>query len=87
MAINFRNVLLLTWNSLIAIMLSRLRMSVDEASDEFFTIVEEVYKPDHLTPSERTHKLRECMEAVLSRKSLPLDTKLMEGNQIRRCQG
>ena len=67
-------------------MLTKLRMSVEVASDEFFTIVEEVYKPDHLTPSERTQKLRECMEAVMTRKELPIDLKLMEGNQIERCQ-
>jgi hypothetical protein len=61
-------------------------MSVEEASDEFFTIVEEVYKPDHLTPSERTQKLRECMEAVMARKGLSVALKLMDGNQIERCQ-
>jgi hypothetical protein len=61
-------------------------MSVEEASDEFFTIVEEVYKPDNLTPSERTQKLRECMEAIMTRKELPVDLKLTEGNQTERCQ-
>jgi len=76
----------LTWDRLIAIMFAKLRMSVKEASDEFFTIVEEVYKPDHLTPSERTQKLRECMEAVMARKELPVDLKLMQGNQTERCQ-
>jgi hypothetical protein len=67
-------------------MFSKLRMSVDEASDEFFMIAEQVYKPDHLSPSERTQKLRECMEAVMARKGLPVDLKLMEGNQTERCQ-
>jgi hypothetical protein len=62
-------------------------MSVDEASDEFFTIVEEVYKPDYLTPSERTQKLRECMEAVMARKGLPAELNLMGGTQTERCQG
>jgi hypothetical protein len=61
-------------------------MSVEEASDEFFTIVEQVYKPGHLTPSERTQKLRECMEAVMARKGLSVDLKLMDGNQTERCQ-
>jgi hypothetical protein len=74
------------WNRLIAILFARLRMSVEEASDEFFTIVEEVYKPDHLTPSERTQKLRKCIEAVMAKKELPVDLKLMEGNQTERCQ-
>jgi hypothetical protein len=61
-------------------------MSVEEASDEFFTIVEQVYKPDHLTPSERTQKLRECMEAVMAKKGLSVDLKLTEGYEAGRCQ-
>jgi hypothetical protein len=67
-------------------MFAKLRMSVEEASDEFFKIVEQVYKPDHLTPSERTQKLREFMEAIMARKELPVDLKLIEGNQTERCQ-
>ena len=67
-------------------MFAKLRMSVEEASDEFFTIVERVYEPDQLTPSERTQKLRECMEAIMAKKELPVDLKLMEGNQTDRCQ-
>jgi hypothetical protein len=61
-------------------------MSVEEASDEFFTIVGQVYQPDHLTPSERTQKLRECIEAIMLRKELPVDLKLIQGNQTERCQ-
>jgi hypothetical protein len=61
-------------------------MSVEEASDEFFTIVEQVYKPDNLTPSERTQKLRECMEGVMARKGLPVNLKLMEGHATDCCQ-
>ena len=67
-------------------MFAKLRMSVEEASDEFFTIVERVYEPDQLTPSERTQKLRECMEAIMAKKELPVDLKLMKGNQTDRCQ-
>jgi len=59
-------------------MLAKLRMSVQETSDEFFTIVEEVYEPQHLSPSERTYKLRECMEDIIQRRGLPIDTKFME---------
>jgi hypothetical protein len=66
-------------------MFAKLRMSVEEASNKFFTIVEEVYQPDHLTPSERTQKLRECMEDIMARKELPVDLKLIEGNQTERC--
>jgi hypothetical protein len=61
-------------------------MSVEEASDEFFTIVQEVYKPDDLTPSARTQKLRECMEAVMAKKGLSVDLKLVEGHETGRCQ-
>jgi hypothetical protein len=59
-------------------MFARLRMSVEETSKEFFTIVEEVYQPQDLSPSERTQKLRECMEDVMERKGLPISMKLME---------
>ena len=73
-------------NRLIAIMFAKLRMSVEEASDEFFTIVDEVYKPGHLTPSERTQKLRECMETTMARKGLAVDLKLVENHDTDRCQ-
>jgi hypothetical protein len=52
-------------------MFARLRMSVEEVSDEFFTIVEEVYKPHHFSAPERTQKLKECMENLMERKGLP----------------
>ena len=67
-------------------MFSKLKVSVEEASDEFFTIVEQVYKPDHLIPSERTQKLRECMEGVLAKKGIPVDLKLMDGHETDGCQ-
>jgi hypothetical protein len=53
-------------------------MSVEETSKEFFTILEDVYQPQDLSPSERTHKLRGCMEDVMERKGLPINMKLME---------
>jgi hypothetical protein len=53
-------------------------MSVQEISAEFFTIVEEVYQPQHLSQSERTQKLRECMGDVMKRKGLRIDVKFME---------
>jgi hypothetical protein len=59
-------------------MFARLRMSVEETSDEFFTIVEEVYQPQDLSPSERTQRLRKCMEDVMERKGLPIDMQLVE---------
>jgi hypothetical protein len=59
-------------------MVAKLGMSVDEASEEFFTLVQEVYAPKNLTPAERTQKLRECMEGLLKKKGLPIDLKLKE---------
>jgi len=53
-------------------------MSVEEISDEFVTIVDEVYMQNGLSPSERTQKLRKCMEDVMKRKGLPIDMKFME---------
>jgi hypothetical protein len=66
-------------------MFARLRMSVEELSDEFFTIVEEVYKPKHLSSSKRTEKLRKCMEGVLERKGLPIDMKFTENAKPDHC--
>ena len=65
-------------------MLAKLRMSVDEATDEFFTIIE-VYARDDLSPSDRTRKLRECLEAAMQRKGIPLDLKLTEETPAGRC--
>jgi hypothetical protein len=59
-------------------MFARLRMSVQEISDEFFAIVNEVYQPQDLSPSKRTQKLRKCMEDVMERKGLPIDMKFAE---------
>jgi hypothetical protein len=68
-------------NRLIAIMLVKLRMSVEEASNEFFTIFEEVYREDNLVPSERTKRLRRCVEDILLRRDLPVNLKLVEAPQ------
>jgi hypothetical protein len=66
-------------------MLAKLRLSVEEATDEFFTIIEEVYKRDDLSSSDRTRKLRECVEAAMQRKGIPLDLMLMEEAPTGRC--
>lgn len=60
-------------------------MSVDEASDEFSTIVEQVYQPQDLSPSERIQKLRDCMEGVMGRKGIPIDTKLADEAEPGHC--
>jgi len=68
-------------------MLAKLGMSVDEASEEFFTIVQEVYTPKNLTPAERTKKLRGCMEELLKKKGLPVDLKLRGELPAGQCAG
>ncbi|KIM32458.1 hypothetical protein M408DRAFT_62927, partial [Serendipita vermifera MAFF 305830] len=70
---------------LIAIMLSRLRMPVEEALDEFALICEKVYQVQDLEPAERTQRLRDCMEDMLKRNGLPLDLKLVEKSGEGRC--
>lgn len=67
---------------LIAILLGKLRMSMEEASDTFCTIVEQAYVPDNLSASERTKVLRGCMEDALKSKGLPIDLQLMEKQQV-----
>lgn len=72
--------------SLIAIMFTQLRMSVDEAITEFSIIVERAYAKD-LAPAERTKSLRECMEALLKRRGKPHDLKLEGEGQTCGCVG
>jgi hypothetical protein len=60
-------------------------MSVEEATDEFFTIIEQVYKRDDLSPSDRTRKLRECVEAAMQRKGIPLNMMLTEEEPAGHC--
>ncbi|KIM23090.1 hypothetical protein M408DRAFT_28203 [Serendipita vermifera MAFF 305830] len=72
---------------LIAIFLTKLRMSVEEASDEFCTITEEVYKQDGLLPSERTDRLRRCMEDLMTRRGFSIHMRLMDETQTDGCAG
>jgi hypothetical protein len=68
-------------------MLAKLGMSVDEASEEFFALVQEVYTPENLAPEERTQKLRGCMEDLLKKKGLPMDLKLRGETLAGQCAG
>jgi hypothetical protein len=68
-------------------MLAKLGMSVDEASEEFFMIIQEVYTPKNLAPTERTQKLKECMEGLLKKKGLPVDLKLRGETPAGQCAG
>jgi hypothetical protein len=78
--------LILNLIRLIAIMLVKLRMSVEEATDEFGAIVEAVYA-NRLNPAEKTEKLRKCVEALLTKRKLPVDLKLEDEKQDGRCVG
>lgn len=69
---------ILIFNRLIAIMLARLRMSMDEAFDEFSIIVEQVFDQDNISPPERTARLRKCMEDIMGKRGHPLDMTLLE---------
>ena len=66
-------------------MLSKLRMSTEEASTEFLTIIKKVYEPDYLSPADRTQSLRECMEKILKKRGFPVDLELHEKTQVGRC--
>ncbi|KIM20375.1 hypothetical protein M408DRAFT_138671 [Serendipita vermifera MAFF 305830] len=72
---------------LIAIFLTKLRMSVEEVCDEFYTITEQVYEPDGLIPSERTSRLRRCMEGILTRRGIPTDLSLLDETPSEGCAG
>ncbi|KIM23549.1 hypothetical protein M408DRAFT_332282 [Serendipita vermifera MAFF 305830] len=72
---------------MLAIFLAKLRMSVEEASDEFGTIIEQVYEPDGLTPSERSNRLRHCMEEVMKKRGFSIHLKLLDETQREECAG
>ncbi|KIM23596.1 hypothetical protein M408DRAFT_332227, partial [Serendipita vermifera MAFF 305830] len=70
---------------IIAIMLAKLRMTVEDASEEFCTLLD-VFKGLDATPQERTQMLKERMEDIMKRRELPANTRLLEGAQPQSCQ-
>ncbi|KIM32684.1 hypothetical protein M408DRAFT_326443 [Serendipita vermifera MAFF 305830] len=66
-------------------MFARLRMSVEEVLDEFDTVVEQVYSQVDMSPSERTARLRSCMEDLMKRRNYPLDAKLIDEKSLKSC--
>jgi hypothetical protein len=68
---------------LLAIMFTKLHMSIDEATDAFLQICEEVYGDDRVTPAQRSACLRKCIEDILGKKELPIDLKLSHHNSDR----
>lgn len=61
-------------------------MSVDEVMQEFSKIVGQVYAKG-LEPTERTQRMRTCIESLLIQKGFPVDLRLEEQTQARRCAG
>ncbi|KIM24750.1 hypothetical protein M408DRAFT_317021, partial [Serendipita vermifera MAFF 305830] len=71
---------------LIAILFAKLRMSVEEASEELWNVIEHVYNPGILSGPQRTEALKRCMEGAMKRKGLPIDLRLTT-NKPEGCAG
>jgi hypothetical protein len=67
---------------LLALLFSKCRMSVDEASTAFHGICESVYMDSSIDAAERSHRLRRCLEDILKSKYLPLDLKMGPDSRI-----
>jgi hypothetical protein len=77
---------LLTSFRLLAIMFTKLHMSVDEAMEDFLQICERVYNDDSLTAVERSEKLKECIKDMLTCKQLPIDLKMAQrSSEVSAC--
>ncbi|KIM21761.1 hypothetical protein M408DRAFT_300959 [Serendipita vermifera MAFF 305830] len=70
---------------LIAIMLAKLRMTVEETSEEFCMLID-VFKKLDATPQEMTQLLKESMEDIMKRRGLLINTKLLDVAQTQGCQ-
>ena len=66
---------------MIAIMLSKLQMSIEDAIEEFHRICSEVYV-DGLSAAERTARLRKAIEDLLRRRGFPVDLKLGQDTRV-----
>ncbi|KIM24754.1 hypothetical protein M408DRAFT_228837 [Serendipita vermifera MAFF 305830] len=66
---------------LIAILLAKLRMSVEEASEEFEDIIKHVFNPKKISSLQRTEALKKCTEDILRKKGLPVNLPLIEDKQ------
>jgi hypothetical protein len=62
-------------------MLSKLRMSVEDATEEFHRICNDVYV-DGLSAAERTGRLRKAIENLLKRRGFPVDLQLGEDTRV-----
>ncbi|KIM20971.1 hypothetical protein M408DRAFT_305789 [Serendipita vermifera MAFF 305830] len=69
---------------LIAIMFAKLRMTVEEASEEFCTLIQ-IFEQSDITPQERTRLLKRSMEDIMKRRGVPADTRLMDPARPEGC--
>ncbi|PVF91619.1 FabD/lysophospholipase-like protein, partial [Serendipita vermifera] len=68
---------------LIALLFVKCCMSVDEVLDAFYEIYDKVYIDTCIDAAERSGRLRQCLEDILSSKELPLDLKLGQDKRRR----
>ncbi|PVF94461.1 TPR-like protein [Serendipita vermifera] len=75
---------------LIALLFVKCRMSVDEVLDAFYEICDKVYMDTCIDADERSGRLRQCLEDILSSKELPLTLKLGQDKRVTtatKCAG
>jgi hypothetical protein len=77
----------LTTNSLLVIMFTKLRMTVEEAITEFKEISKKVYEVEDMPPGSRSQELRECLENLLKKKDIALDATLVGERGEDDCAG
>ncbi|KIM27953.1 hypothetical protein M408DRAFT_70407, partial [Serendipita vermifera MAFF 305830] len=70
---------------LVAIMLAKLRMTPEEVTEEFSTIVQNVFMPPSMTPTERTQSLRSSLQHLMTQRNLSVDMKLGEKTSANIC--
>lgn len=73
-------------SSLFVVMFTKLRMSVDEAIEEFGNILKDVYANTKSISEARTSRLRGLIEDLLARKNVPIDAKMYNRDTDDSCQ-
>jgi hypothetical protein len=64
-----------------------LRMSVDEAMEEFAQLCERVYNGKISSATARSNHLQSYLEDLMKRKELAIDLKLGQSPKESRCRG
>jgi hypothetical protein len=70
---------------LLVIMLNRLNMSIDMASEALHKIIEGVWNGTTRTPEKRTVRLKKALEELLSSIGIPIDAKLEAERREDNC--